>query len=236
MIKELALWMWNALFLKEAPYLNMGRVERPAVRGLVLVVLIALIGALAGLVGTTFEWATTPKMSAIKEVVFEELQQMPWYRQMRSPEFEAQFRYQYDLGWQIFPRLFGAPDFGSATLALVASPLMLVIRWLLYGVFAYAFVRLLGSEGDIARVLGSTALAFAPQALKWVDVFPYAHVGGVVAIWTLACRYMALKAGLRLPWRRALGAAVLPYVVLILPLGLLLGVGGLMLVIGGITV
>ncbi len=234
MVKTLVLWMWNALFLKEAPYINIGRVERPAVRGLVFVILIALIGALAGLVGTTFEWATTPSMETIKEVVFEELQQMPWYQQMQSPAFEAQFKYQYDLGWRIFPTLFGAPDFGNALLSLVASPVMLVIRWLVYGVLAYFFLRLLGAEGDIALVLGSTALAFAPQALKWVGVFPYVNIGSVVGIWMLACRYMALKVGLRLTWQKALGATVLPYVVLALPVVLLAGVGVLVLVVGGI--
>ncbi len=235
MIKELVLWMWNALFLKETPYIDIGRVERPVIRGLLFVTLIALVSALAGLVGTAFEWATTPKMETIKQVVFEELQQMPWYQQMQSPEFEAQFKYQYDLGWRIFPTLFGAPDFGSATLGLVASPLLLIIRWLLYGVLAYFFIRLLGTKSDISYVLGSTALAFAPQALNWMAVFPYVHIGRVVGIWMIACRYMALKSGIRLTWQKALAATMLPYVVLTLPFVLLAGLGILMLIIGGIT-
>ncbi len=160
---------------------------------------------------------------------------MPWYQQMQSPAFESQFKYQYDLGWRIFPRLFGAPDFGSATLGLVVSPLLMVIRWVLYGVLAYFFIRLLGAKNDISHVLGSTALAFAPQVLNWVAVFPYIRIGRVVGIWMLACRYIALKSGLRLSWQKALGATVFPYVVLALPFVLFLGLGILILIIGGIT-
>ena len=52
MMKTLIRLTWEALFLSEGPYAEMHGDSNPMLRGLVLVILIALAVALAGLVGT----------------------------------------------------------------------------------------------------------------------------------------------------------------------------------------
>jgi len=226
----------QAFFLGEGPYTEMREGPRPALRGLAIVALVGVAVALVGLVGTTLEWATTPNMAEVKETVLEGLQDMPWYQELRSsPEFREQFRQWYDRGWQIFPRLFGAPDIPTAAVRVVTLPLGLALVWFLYGLLAHIVARMLGGRGGLGQTLGCTALAVAPQLLNVFTFFPYLIVGGIVGTWTLLCRYVALKACHRLTWSRTLAATLLPYVAFALVLGVFgcLGVVVLGLISGG---
>jgi hypothetical protein len=217
-MKDLIRLAWNALFLHPAPYAQMIDRQRPFVGGLVLVVGIAVAVALAGLVGTTLEWATTPKMSAIKDVVLEGLEDMPWFEEFerQEPDFPDAFRQQYDWGWRIFPRLFGAPDIPTAALRILWLPLILLSGWLLYGVVAHLFARMLGGEAGLGQTLSATALAMSPHLLQLLTLLPYLVVGGVVGTWVILCRYVAIKASHRLTPGRALAATLLPYALLAL--------------------
>jgi hypothetical protein len=226
----------QAFFLSEGAYAETSEGPRPALRGLAIVILVGVAVALVGLVGTTLEWATTPNMADVKDVVLEGLQDMPWYQQLDSnPKFRRQFQEWYDRGWQIFPQLFDWPNVGTAAARLVILPLGLTLVWFLYGLLAYAAARMLGGQGDLGQTLGCTALAVAPQLLNIFSFFPYLVVGGVVGTWTLLCRYVALKACHRLTWGRALAATLLPYVAFALVLGAFgcLGSVVLGLIIGG---
>jgi hypothetical protein len=237
-MKALIRLTWEALFLSEEPYAEMREGSNPAVRGLGLVVLIALAVAVVGLVGTTLEWATTPSMGDIQRIVWEGIQKMPWYQEMESdPQFRELMQKQFAMGWRIFPQLFGAPNVPSAALRIVLLPLGLVLTWLLYGVVAYLFARLLGGQGGLGQTLGCTALAVAPQVLNLATFFPYLVVGGVVGTWTLLCRYVALKTCHRLTWTRALGATLLPYVALAVVVASFACLGGVVfgLISGGGT-
>jgi len=212
-MKALIRLAWEALFLSEAPCVEMRESSNPALRGLGLIVLVAVAVALVGLAGTALEWATTPNMRDIQEAVLEGIQQMPWYQELQStPEFRGRFQQQYKLWWRIFPRMFGAPDIASAALRIILLPLGLALTWFLYGLVAHLFARLLGGQGGLGQTLGCTALAVAPQLLNMATVFPYLVIGGVVGTWTLLCRYVALKTCHRLTWGRALAATLLPYV------------------------
>jgi hypothetical protein len=216
-MKALIRLAWEALFLGEAPYAEVSDGLNPALRGLKFVVLVALAVALVGLVGTTLEWATTPDMDEIQRVVFEGIQEMPWYQELQDDaDFREMVRQQYEWGWRIFPHIFGAPDIASAALRIILLPLGLALIWFLYGLLAYLFARLLGGQGSLDQTLGCTALAVAPQLLNLATIFPYVVVGGVVGVWTLLCRYVALKTCHRLTWGRALAATLSPYVVLTL--------------------
>mgnify|MGYP000209186353 CR=1 FL=1 len=206
---------WEAVFLSEAPYLEVCEARNPALRGLTLVVIIALLIALAGLVGTALEWATTPNLRQVQQVVLQGIQKMPWYQELRrgDPQALEMFRRQFEWGWRIFPPLFGAPDLRLAALGILLTPLSLGLIWLLYGIVAYLFARLLGGQGSLGETLGCTALAFGPYLLHLASFFPYLAVGGVVGTWALLCRYTALKTCHRLTWSRALAATLLPYVI-----------------------
>lgn len=210
-MKTLIRLAWEALFLREEPYAEMRDSSNAVLRGLGIIVLITVAVALVGLVGTALEWATTPDMGEMQEVVWQGLQKMDWYQDL---EGVPEIRQQFDLGWQIFPRLFGAPNIGTAALGIVLLPLRTALAWLLYGLVAYLFARLLGGRGSLGQTLGCTALAAAPQLLNLATFFPYVVVGGVVGTWTILSRYLALKTCHGLRWGRALAATLLPYVAL----------------------
>ncbi|NOZ27338.1 MAG: YIP1 family protein [Chloroflexi bacterium] len=216
--------LWRALWLQPSAYEEIREDDAPVVEGLFLIVLVAVVIAVSNLAGTVVEWASIPHMADIKEVIYRNYEQMSWFQMLQreiGPSFTEQFRRWYDLGWQVFPRLFGAPDPGSAALGIITKPLMLIIGWLVYGVLAHGGARLLGGEGTLSQTLGVTALAVAPQVIHLADAVPFLAVGGVVGTWTLICRYMGLRIAHDLTWPRALVATLFPLVILWL-LGILL--------------
>jgi hypothetical protein len=218
----------GGLFLRTDDYEEMRQARSPFLTGLIIIVIVGVIVALAVLVGTTLEWASSPSLADIQEVVYEGLIQMPWYQETlrEEPGFDEIFRQQYDLGWTM-ARNFGASNPGSALGGLVLTPLSLVIVWLVYGLLAHLFARLLKGEATLAQTLGCTALAVAPQVLKLTELVPFVAIGGVVATWTLVCRYVALKQAHRFTWNRAFWATVLPLLALLL-LGLFLAAIGVL--------
>lgn len=218
----------NALLLKNEAYEDMRAMPSPFVKGLILIAVVGMITSLVGIVGTTLEWATTPDLKAIKDIVWEGMMEMPWVQEIPPEEREGvmeAIQRQYNRGWQIFPRFFGAPHPTSAILGVVTNPITLLIRWLIYALLAHLFARLLGGEGKLGQTYGCTALAASPQLLKLAQLLPYVNVGGVVSIWTLICNYLAVKVAHRLSWGRAFWATVLPLIVLGLIIAILVSIG-----------
>jgi hypothetical protein len=205
---------WDALLLEEDAYEEMRLSENPVVKGLILIVVVGVVVSLLGIVGTALEWASIPDLQAIKETIYRYLVQMPWWQQLvqQAPDFSRQFQEWYDLSWQIFPRLFGAPNLGMAALDIIITPLGLALRWLIYGLVAYLFARWLGGTADFSETLGVLALAVAPQALHALNFLPFLEVGGVVGVWGLLCAYVGLKTAHKLSWGRAAWATVLPFI------------------------
>jgi len=220
--------LWRALFLQPAAYEEMREDNNPFVEGLFLIAAVGLAVALARLIGDLLEWASSPQLSAVQEVVYRNLLQMPWYQTMfeqAGQPFAEQFRQQYEWGWRVLPRLLGAPDPGMAAFNLLLFPLGLIVSWLIYGLLAHIVARLLGGEGTLAQTLGTTALAVAPQLFNLAELFPALVVGGVVGAWMLLCRYMGLRVAHDLSWPRALIATLAPGLILSLLIGLLVAAG-----------
>jgi hypothetical protein len=94
-------------------------------------------------------------------------------------------------------------------------PLGLIMAWLVYGLLAYLFARLLGGAGTLNQTLGTTALAAAPQLLNVLTVLPFVVMFSL-GTWTLLCNYMALRTVHGLSWQRSVAAALLPSVALVL--------------------
>jgi hypothetical protein len=218
----------GALFLRTDAYEEMREARSPFLTGLIIILVVGVIIALAALVGTALEWASTPDLGDIKDVVYEGLIQMPWYQQSLQmvPGYDQMFRQWYDLGWTM-GLTFGDSSPGSALGNVILTPLGLIIAWLVYGLLAHLFARLLKGEATLSQTLGCTALAVAPQVLNLAELLPYVAVGGVVGTWTLICRYVALKQAHRFTWGRAFWATVLPLVTLLV-LGLVLAAIGVL--------
>lgn len=218
---------WNALLFKEDAYEEMSSSPSPVVKGLVLILIVGVVIALLGLVGTALEWASIPDLSVMQSTIFHYITQMPgWNEAAReAPEFVEQFETWFNRGWDFFPRLFGAPDVFGAALSIIVTPLGLVIRWLIYGLLAYLFARWLGGTGDLSMTLGVLALAVAPQALNVLSLLPFVEMGSLVSMWGILCAYYGLKTVHKLSWGRAAWATLLPFI-LALVLLILAGCAG----------
>ncbi len=212
---------WDALLLRDRAYEEMRASTGPFVRGLILIVLVALVFSIPAVVGKGLERLTSPDPGRIQEAVRQGLAEMPWYRQSAaaSPQFEQSFRQGYDTWWQVFgPMLFPNPL--QAALGVILNPIGLVIGWLIYGFLAFLFARLLGGQGNLGQTYGTTALAVSPQLLGVISVLPYVTVPGLTT-WSVVCNYLALKHAHRLSPGRAFWATVLPYLFLLLVVVLL---------------
>ncbi|MDH7484957.1 MAG: Yip1 family protein [Anaerolineae bacterium] len=213
----------RGLFLRPEAYEEMRETRNPFVEGLFIVVVVGVIVALAAVIGNTLEWASTPDLAAIRQTVYDGLTNMDWFQQLEQAvgrPFIEQFQRQWDWQWRIMSTLIPTPV--SSLAGIVTTPLRLIIGWLIYGLLAHLFARLLGGQANLGQTLGSTALAVTPQVLNLAGLLPFVTLGGVVGTWVLICRYMALKQAHRLSWGRAFWATVLPRLVIWL-LALVLG-------------
>ncbi len=213
----------RALLLEPEPYREMMESPNPFVEGLFLIIVIGLVVAGAGFAGSVLTWASTPDLGTIKQVVYENLVQMPWYLQLAEEvggDFVSEFQRFYDQGWSIFPSIIGVSTPLRSLIGLVLTPLILILSWLLYGVVAHLVARLLDGQATLMETLGATTLAVAPQLFLLATFLPSVSVAGLVGTWTLLCRYRALKEAHDLPWKGAVTATVAPmilyYLILIL--------------------
>jgi hypothetical protein len=217
----------RGLFLDTDAYEEMSEARNPFVEGLFVIAVVGVIIALAAIVGTTLEWASSPSLAAIRQTVYDGITNMPWFQDLErevGSEFLQMFQAQWDWNWRIVNTFVPTPL--SSLAGIIATPLRLIITWLIYGLLAHLFARWLGGEANLSQTLGTTALAVAPQLLNLVGLLPYVLVGGVVATWGLMCRYVALKQAHRLTWGRAFWATVLPRLVLWLLFMLLAALSG----------
>ena len=224
----------GALFLEKDAYEEMRDLENPFSQGLGLVaiisVLVALI-ALVGIVSDLIEGATVPKEEQAKTIVKEGLTRMPWYQEIRrDPQSMREFEQQFEMNWQRNAYRFGPSRFGEVMVGGITGAIFggfgVFIGWLVYALLAHAFAQMLGGQGTLQQILGCTGLAVSPQVLNLAGLLPFVQVGGIVATWMLACKYMAVKTVYGLSWSRAFWATVLSRIVLaILALPVVCGVG-----------
>jgi hypothetical protein len=222
--------VFRALFLDAAAFDELREDDNPFVEGLFLIVIMGAITALLALIGQLLAWASTPDMAAIKDVVFRNLQQMPWWSAASAASgFAEEFRRWYDLGWQIFPALSGAPNPAGAAFNILLWPLAMLLNWLVYGLLAHLFARMLGGRGNLGQTLGLTALASTPLLLRGLGFIPFLVIGGVMNTWQLILRYKAVRTAHALPWSRAFWATLLPFLVYLLFWLMLGGIGVVLL-------
>jgi hypothetical protein len=205
----------RGLFLDTDAYEEIREARNPFVDGLFIIAIVGVLIAVAAVVGNTLEWASTPSIAAIRQTVYDGITNMPWFQELErdiGSDFISAFQTQWDWSWQLANSLVPTPL--TSLLGIIATPLRLIFGWLIYGLLAHLFARWLGGEGNLSQTLGTTALAIAPQLLHLAGLLPNVMVGGVVSTWCLICRYVALKQAHRLSWGRALGATVLPRLLL----------------------
>ncbi|HNS03702.1 MAG TPA: YIP1 family protein [Anaerolineae bacterium] len=225
--------LWDALFLQRDAYARMRDDDNPFVEGLYVLAVLGVALGLVGVIGATLEWASSPNVAAIRDLILTNLQQMPWWQFMQqNPQAEATWYQIWNGIWDAVQAM--SPSPASSLLGIVTTPLGLIVVWLIYGLLAYLFARLLGGLGTLNQTLGATALAAAPQLLNLLAVLPFVAVFSL-GTWTLLCNYMALRTVHDLSWQRSVAAALLPSVVFVLLISLIAGVaaGALMMLLAG---
>lgn len=213
--------LWDALFLQRDAYAHMRDDDNPFVEGLFILVLLGVLLAVAGIIGTTLEWASSPNLNAVREVVLKNLQTMEWYRFLQqSPGGESSFLQIWNGIWNAFAS--AAPSPLRALTGIITKPLALIVWWLVFGLLSYVLARVFGGKGTLNQTLGATALAASPQLVTLLTVLPFVAIAGL-GTWTLLCSYMALRTVHDLSWPRAVLAALLPPVIVGLVVGLIIG-------------
>ena len=211
--------LWDALFLQREAYAHMRDDDNPFVEGLFILVLLGVLLAVAGIIGTTLQWASSPNLNTVRDVVLNNLQSMEWYRFLQqSPGGELSFLQVWNGIWNAFASM--APSPVRSLTGIITRPLGLIVGWLVFGLLAYLFARVFGGKGTLNQTLGATALASAPQLLTLVTALPFVTIAGL-GTWTLLCNYMALRTVHDLSWPRAVFAALLPPLVIGLVIGLI---------------
>ncbi len=222
-ISESITLLWEALFLQPEPYASIRDQENPARKGLVILIILGLLLALAAFIGTIFAWASSPDINSIQEVVLRNLQQMSWWAILEEiPEARAMWLQIWDSVWQFVRFMNPTPAAGLA--GFIFQPLSLIISWVIFGLVAHVIARIFGGQGGLGQTLGTTSLAAAPQLLGLFNVLPFIVLTGI-SIWSLVARYMAIRVTHDLSWGRALWVTVLTTLVIFLLLFFLVSAG-----------
>ncbi len=222
-MKETFLTAWDALFLKHAPYHRLHDSEKPFLEGLKLLLIIAAAVGIARAVGGILKWGISPSPEDVREIVLETIKEQGWYANSAEAvdDYDSAFDAQFDM---IFTgiSMFAFPTIGGSLLNVITTPIISLLVWLGWGLLGHLFARIFGGDASFKQTYGVTALAISPILVSLTALIPDIQVGWLVFIWTMICRYVAIKSGHHLKWGRALAATMLPYVVI----GLLMAVAG----------
>lgn len=205
----------KTLVLEADPFEAMVDDDQPWVEGLVLVVTVGLLVALAQLIGGLLLTATLPPAEAMLNAILTGWREFN-ARLFLAPDLaagEASIRQAwsllqavsgYDSGW---PRLF----------VLIITPLGLMLQWVVASLLVYGLARAFGGHGTLNQTLGAVALMVAPQVLLLLHVIPFVAVSGLLlGAWGLLILYRAVEVAHDLPWERAALVALAPYLLLLL--------------------
>jgi hypothetical protein len=203
----------GALTFRDEVYRAAAEQPQPVRRGLVFIVTIGVITALAAVVGAALSTWTSPNMAALKTTIIDGVMSMPWTKELTPEQLaEAQrnMTQVMDTVWQIIGAV--VPNVPAALVGVITQPVSMILFWLVFGAVAHLFARLLAGHGTLAQTYGATALAAAPALLGVVKVIPTVQAAGLTT-WALICTYLALKHAHGLTPGRAFWATVLPMVV-----------------------
>jgi hypothetical protein len=224
----------KALVLEAQPFETMVDDDEPWVEGLVLIISLGVLIGVARLLGGLLLAASLPPANTVLAVLLNGWQEFVGRMDVTADvaATEANLRQ----AWSTFTWLTGYGAGWARLLTLIATPLGLVLQWLLASLLVYGVARALGGSGTLNQTLGAAALMVAPNVLLLLTAVPFVSVSALLlSAWGLLILYRAVEVAHNLPWPKALLAAAAPLILLILLLvlaGLLAGFG---LWIGGMA-
>lgn len=200
----------QALTLEPAPFVEMTDDDNPWIEGLFFAFVIGLLVAFARLIGGLLLTASLPLSGSVLEAIVTALKQSLLGVAVDQAQAEALVR-------QMWPWITTLLHYGSGwlrLLVLIATPLLYIGQWVVYGLLCHLVARLLGGSGSAGQTLGVIALSLAPRILLVAMVIPFVSVSGLlVHVWGILIAYRGLEVAHNLPPARAAGAALAPLLV-----------------------
>lgn len=199
-------------------------------RGFLLVLLVGLLVGFASMIGQIGETLASRNRETVNQTIYDGLTRMPWYVNLHTstPGFAETFQQNFDTITQVLDMVEGTSITGGV-ISFVATPLLFLATWLVYGLVAHPIARLLGGSGTLGHTLGCTALAAGANLLAVVQVVPFVQTGGIILLVLLA-NYVAIREAHTLsPWRALWATLFGPILLLLIGLVLVAGIGVMVL-------
>ncbi len=227
--------MGKALVLDADPFITLADDDNPWIEGLSMVVSAGVLLAIAHLVGGLLLTASLPPADAIRATLLQGWRAVT----AAGPGTAADPRGLEEAlvrAWEYSAGLAGLQGGPARLFYALFAPLGLMVQWLTYGLAGHVAARILGGQGRLSQMLGTSALVAAPYLLALLTVIPFVAVSRLLlAVWGVLILYRAVQVTHDLSWQRALlatAAALLFLAVLTSAAGftiamLLVGFGGL---------
>lgn len=193
-------------------------------RGLVLVLVIALLVAVAAYIGDLGEYFTQPNPQQLNETLRNGIAELPLYSQLAETDPTLVTTIDQILAQP------GSLSFTqnpvSGLLTLLTTPLIALVSWLLSGVIIHVAARAFGGEGRLGQTMATTALTSSVNLLALVQIVPYAELLGgslitIALLLGLIVSYVAVRETHRLPpWRAFWAVTVGPLLLSVLLVGI----------------
>ncbi len=229
-MKEMLILMRDAALLRE-PAMEAFRDRKDAMkRGVAILLACFLIaGSLAGLINlvNNVRPFDAEQADQIRQQFSQSFDQMEFYGTMDpnaqvfldqfSQDFETGLRMGVEIASVPAPLPKGVAGFFTALGGWVTTAFGRLMAFLAYGIWVLLFAKLLGGNGGVDRFFGLTALFAVPNLL---GIFaPIPCVGPMIAfvgwIWGVVVYIKAVQVSQRFTTGRAIAAALLPAVILI---------------------
>lgn len=178
--------------------------------GFLVVIVVGVIVGIASLIGSILSRTATPDPTAVIEVLQRYFERIPFFSGLQEVNPDFSFDPIFDLLTDVFSTLQW-----SSLIGAIATPVVYVLGWLIYGTVAHLAARSLGGNGTFAQTLGCTALASGANLLAAVQIIPFATVAGTTLLGLIGC-YLGLRAAHNLPAWRAFWATLIGPILLIL--------------------
>ncbi len=195
--------MGKALVFEAEPFITMTEDDNPWAEGLFMVAVMGLMVGAARVIGSLLLSASMPDPDALLAAMLQGIRQLGPLAAtfgLDPAALEGIARQWRDVGFD----LFGYGSGWMRLLWLVLAPMLLIGRWLVFGLACHGVALALGGSGKLSRTLGATALMAAPQMLLLLQVVPFVSVSGLLlTAWSVLIVYRAVEVSHDLPWRKA---------------------------------
>ena len=208
--------VWQGLLLKADAFRTVSLMERPLLKGLGILLSIALILATAQALGLGLDLLVTPRLDLVQRAAYVAITNSELYARAsaESADFVTEFEQIYLLVWEIIRILGGLPSIlGMITVFLIGVTYTFA-SWFIYGSLVHIAARWLHGAATYRQFMAAFALSYAPQLLFVATLIPGLRVPAIlVSLWLMAARYQAVKHSHSLSWGRNLAAILIPYAV-----------------------